>query len=325
MHGNITFDLGSAAAEAGGAADIVRAATARSPFTPAAAAAAPATSTRPRATRQLAVAQRLRQRRPGVDRRQGLFRRQLRLRRHQVRHPGRGGRAGAADAAPARVLAARRRREPRRRVRFVPRHAGACAATSTTSWRRRRWTPRSRTTPTEVEVMGSHRAIGRLKGSLGALVSRSRVRCARRRGAVAGRRSARLRGVRVRGSSPGRTSRCSSAAASSTRATSRDGETARSFTTGSGSLGLLFRPAGADDRVTVALSLARAARNPALEELFYFGTAPRQLRVRGRQSRAAPRARARLRRVAALARPARVRRGDLLPQRHSRLHLPAGC
>jgi iron complex outermembrane receptor protein len=51
-----------------------------------------------------------------------------------------------------------------------------------------------------------------------------------------------------------------------------DGETARSFTTGSGSLGLLFRPAGADDRITVALSLARAARIPALEELFYFGT-----------------------------------------------------
>jgi len=51
-----------------------------------------------------------------------------------------------------------------------------------------------------------------------------------------------------------------------------DTEQARSFTTGSGSLGLLFRPAGADDRVTVALSLARAARIPALEELFYFGT-----------------------------------------------------
>jgi iron complex outermembrane receptor protein len=34
---------------------------------------------------------------------------------------------------------------------------------------------------------------------------------------------------------------------------------------------LLFRPAGADDRLTVAASLARAARNPALEELFFFG------------------------------------------------------
>jgi len=50
------------------------------------------------------------------------------------------------------------------------------------------------------------------------------------------------------------------------------GEESRTFTTGSGSLGVLLRPAGADDRVTVALSLARAARIPALEELFYFGT-----------------------------------------------------
>jgi iron complex outermembrane receptor protein len=52
------------------------------------------------------------------------------------------------------------------------------------------------------------------------------------------------------------------------------GEPARDFTTGSGSFGLLFRPAAADDRVTVALSLARAARAPALEELFYFGPHP---------------------------------------------------
>ena len=51
-------------------------------------------------------------------------------------------------------------------------------------------------------------------------------------------------------------------------------EGARDFTTGSGSLGVLFRPAAADDRVTVALSLARAARGPALEELFFFGAHP---------------------------------------------------
>jgi iron complex outermembrane receptor protein len=52
------------------------------------------------------------------------------------------------------------------------------------------------------------------------------------------------------------------------------GEDRRDFTTGSGSFGVLFRPAAADDRVTVALSLARAARAPALEELFYFGPHP---------------------------------------------------
>jgi iron complex outermembrane receptor protein len=53
-----------------------------------------------------------------------------------------------------------------------------------------------------------------------------------------------------------------------------NGETDRTFTSGSGSLGLLLRPAAANDRVTIALSLARAARNPSLEELFYFGPHP---------------------------------------------------
>ena len=41
-----------------------------------------------------------------------------------------------------------------------------------------------------------------------------------------------------------------------------------------GSVGLLLRPAAADDRLTIAVSAARAARNPALEELFYFGPHP---------------------------------------------------
>jgi iron complex outermembrane receptor protein len=36
----------------------------------------------------------------------------------------------------------------------------------------------------------------------------------------------------------------------------------------------LIRPAAADDRLTIALSAARAARSPALEELFYFGAHP---------------------------------------------------
>jgi iron complex outermembrane receptor protein len=52
------------------------------------------------------------------------------------------------------------------------------------------------------------------------------------------------------------------------------GEATRDFTTGSGSVGLLLRPAAADDRVTLAVSLARAARSPALEELFYLGPHP---------------------------------------------------
>jgi iron complex outermembrane receptor protein len=48
----------------------------------------------------------------------------------------------------------------------------------------------------------------------------------------------------------------------------------RSFTDVSGSVGLLFRPEAARDRLTVAVSLARAARNPALEELYFFGPHP---------------------------------------------------
>jgi iron complex outermembrane receptor protein len=48
----------------------------------------------------------------------------------------------------------------------------------------------------------------------------------------------------------------------------------RDFTDVSGSVGVLWRPAAANDLVTVALSVARAARNPALEELYFFGPHP---------------------------------------------------
>jgi iron complex outermembrane receptor protein len=48
----------------------------------------------------------------------------------------------------------------------------------------------------------------------------------------------------------------------------------RDFTDVSGSVGLLLRPQAAQDKLTVAVSLARAARNPALEELYFFGPHP---------------------------------------------------
>jgi iron complex outermembrane receptor protein len=48
----------------------------------------------------------------------------------------------------------------------------------------------------------------------------------------------------------------------------------RDFTDLSGSIGLLFRPEAAHDKLTIAVSLARAARNPALEELYFFGPHP---------------------------------------------------
>jgi iron complex outermembrane receptor protein len=48
----------------------------------------------------------------------------------------------------------------------------------------------------------------------------------------------------------------------------------RSFNEFSGSVGLLLRPAAANDDFVIAASLARAARNPALEELYFFGPHP---------------------------------------------------
>ena len=48
----------------------------------------------------------------------------------------------------------------------------------------------------------------------------------------------------------------------------------RAFTDGSGSVGILFRPAPANDKLTFAFNVARAARNPALEELYFFGIHP---------------------------------------------------
>ncbi|MBA3270511.1 MAG: TonB-dependent receptor [Acidobacteria bacterium] len=48
----------------------------------------------------------------------------------------------------------------------------------------------------------------------------------------------------------------------------------REFTEFSSSAGLLLRPAAANDNFVIALSLARAARNPALEELYFFGAHP---------------------------------------------------
>ena len=52
---------------------------------------------------------------------------------------------------------------------------------------------------------------------------------------------------------------------------SPNGEPSRDFTNPSASLGFLYRPAAANEALTVAVSLAHAARSPALEELFFFG------------------------------------------------------
>jgi len=52
---------------------------------------------------------------------------------------------------------------------------------------------------------------------------------------------------------------------------------ARDFTEFSGSVGLLIKPQAAKDNFVIAFNLARAARYPALEELYYFGPHPGNL------------------------------------------------
>jgi iron complex outermembrane receptor protein len=125
----------------------------------------------------------------------------------------------------------------------------------------------------EVEVMGSHRALGRLKGSVGGWVLN---RAFDATGEEALSPAVDQRGFatflyeeitwpHVTFEFAGRVDHTNY---------QPNGEPERSFTTGSGSFGLLIRPAAADDRHTIAFSAARAARSPALEEMFYFGEHP---------------------------------------------------
>ena len=59
--------------------------------------------------------------------------------------------------------------------------------------------------------------------------------------------------------------------------TPEGGLRARDFNEFSGSLGLLLKPQAANDNFVLALSVARASRYPALEELYYFGPHPGNL------------------------------------------------
>jgi iron complex outermembrane receptor protein len=123
---------------------------------------------------------------------------------------------------------------------------------------------------TELQVMGSHRPAGRLTGSVGGWVLNRAFDAV---GAEALSPAVDQKGFaafayeevtwpHVTLQFGGRVDRTDYAPA---------GEAELDFTNGSVSGGLLFRPAAADDRLTVALSVAHAARAPALEELFFFG------------------------------------------------------
>jgi iron complex outermembrane receptor protein len=125
----------------------------------------------------------------------------------------------------------------------------------------------------ELEVMGSHRMVGRLKGSVGVwLLDRAFDAV----GAEALSPAVDQRGLAAFAFEeiiwPHVTVQFGGRVDDATYEPA--GEMARSFTTGSGSVGVLLRPAAVNDALTVAVSLARAARYPALEELFYFGPHP---------------------------------------------------
>jgi iron complex outermembrane recepter protein len=127
-----------------------------------------------------------------------------------------------------------------------------------------------RNTSSEVEVLGSHRAVGLLKGSIGAwaLDRRFEATGAEALSPPVDQRSIaafvyeELTWPHVTFQFGGRVERTNFEPLA---------ERERDFTNFSGSMGLLFRPAAANDNLTVAVSVARAVRNPALEELFFFG------------------------------------------------------
>lgn len=123
---------------------------------------------------------------------------------------------------------------------------------------------------TELQVMGSHRAVGRLKGSIGGWVldrafsasGAEALSPAVDQSGFAAFAYEEVTWPHVTLQFGGRVDQ--------TNYTSV-GEPEREFTNGSFSAGVLLRPAAADDRLTIAASVARAARAPALEEMFFFG------------------------------------------------------
>ena len=123
---------------------------------------------------------------------------------------------------------------------------------------------------TELQLMGSHRAVGRLKGSIGGWIL---DRGFNAEGAEALSPAVDQNGFAAFGYEevtwPHTTLQFGARVDRTKYAPS--GEPERDFTNGSFSGGLLLRPKAADDRLTIAASVAFAARPPALEELFFFG------------------------------------------------------
>jgi iron complex outermembrane receptor protein len=123
---------------------------------------------------------------------------------------------------------------------------------------------------TEFQMMGSHRALGRMKGSVGgSLLDRAfdsvgdeALSPAVDQNGFAAFAYEELTWPHITLQFGGRIDHTDYVPV---------GEPERDFTSASFSGGMLIRPAAVDDRLILAVSLARAARAPALEELFFFG------------------------------------------------------
>ena len=126
---------------------------------------------------------------------------------------------------------------------------------------------------TELQLMGSHRAFGRMKGSVGGwaldrafdAVGAEALSPAVDQKGFAAFAYEEVTWPHVTLQFGGRFDQTHYSPA---------GEPERDFANGSLSAGLLLRPAAANDRVTIAASVAHAARAPALEEMFFFGVHP---------------------------------------------------
>jgi len=125
----------------------------------------------------------------------------------------------------------------------------------------------------EIELTGSHRALGRLKGTLGAWMLNRKFGATGEEAlspnidqhAIAVFLYEEITWPNISLQFGGRLDHAKYKPV---------GENDRSFMSGSASLGLRFTPPAAEERLTFAVSLARTARNPAIEELFYLGAHP---------------------------------------------------
>ena len=202
-----------------------------------------------------------------------LRRRQLRLRRLEVRRADRRGGADAAHAAAACVHDPRRRAGPRRRRSPRIARRSASSATTTTSSTATRSRRTSTTTPRKATCWcrtGRRPAVGTVGGSF--LNRRFNTEGEEALSPPVDQRGGafflyeELTWPHVTLQFGGR--------GDHTSFSPDGGLPERSFNEFSGSVGLLLRPAAANDKFVIALSLARAARNPALEELYFFGAHP---------------------------------------------------